>query len=82
MEKEEDLEELIKHLLYSVKERKSIKARSLELQEKGQGESETIRLWGSMVRSKLAIARVLEYLIVETFINGFGRKSLKKEEER
>ena len=59
-------------------ERKNIKARSLELQEKGQGESETIRLWGSTVRSKLALAKAPEYLIVDTFINGLRYEELKK----
>ena len=71
-----DMEELFKYLLESVTEKKNVKVRSLELQEKGQGENETVRMWGNAVRSKLTAMKAPEFMIMDTFVNGLRNKEL------
>jgi hypothetical protein len=67
---EKDMEMLFKHLMDNVSEKKNVKARSLQLQERGQGEKETIRMWGSMVKSQLSAADAPDCLMEDTFVNG------------
>ena len=73
-----DMKKLMKYLMDSVTEKKNVKVRCLELQEKGQNEKETVRMWGNTVKSKLSTRKTPDHVMTDTFVNGLKSAELRR----
>ena len=66
----EQLKQLLEKMLAGVTVKKGITAKRTELEAGGQKEKETIKGWGSRVRTELKVLNAAEYTMTETFVKG------------